>query len=773
MLNRVSKPSYEPPHDGDGHLLTIDLPSVVAFFRRRFWIIASMVVLAGLIGVAYAKINPKTFTATAQLLIDTRKLDVFRAQAVVEDPTINNSAVESQMQILRSEQIARSVIRHPDLKLLETDEFGGSGPTFMSSLVEKIDRVWPAAGHAVDVLQAGDWLPDWLQGEPGPKPSKEVLLQGAVQRFENQLDVKRIGLSYVIEIEFTSYDRERAAKIANKIATAYINDQLASKSDAAERASGWLQARMAELREQASGSDRAVQTFKVENNIINAGDGLITDQQVQELSKQRILAETNVAEAKARFERIKAVNASSSLDASVTDVLENPVFVRLQQQYLDLQSQQDALAARYGREHRTVVALDREIAEVRDNVRAELRRLEETYKSDYEIASTRLSQLQTALDKVVGTSAKTLQAQVHLRELESTANSYSNLYNSFLERYIQTVQQQSFPGTEAKLITPATTPLKASGPGGTLILAGALALGGFLGCGIAVGRELMDSVVRTSDQLERLTGVETLGVLPIVKRKTRRREAAEPPAPGGDGLVAQLPSRLTTVLDGPFTHYAETIRSIKVASDVSRTHRQMKVIGLVSAMPGEGKSMVSANLAFLMAQTGRRTLLIDADLRNPSLSRSLTPHAEGLLQVLEGTAELGDLVIRHEPSGLYVLPAGVERKIANTNELLCSHEMQELLARARDEFDTVIIDLPPLVPVVDARASAYLIDGFVLVVEWGKTSSDALRRALRNSRPVSQKLVGSVLNKVDLTVLGRYENLRSSYYASEYYEEPA
>lgn len=773
MLNRVSKPNYEPPPEGDTQTLTIDLPSVVAFFRRRFWIIASMMAISGLAGIAYAKIAPKTFTATAQLLIDTRKLDVFRGQAVVEDPTINNSAVESQMQILRSEQIARSVIRHPDLKLLETDEFGGGGPTFIGSLAEKLDRVWPAAGGAVDALRSGDWVPVWLRGEPEAAPSRELLLQRAVQSFDNQLEVKRIGLSYVIEIEFTSYDRERAAKVANKIATAYINDQLASKSDAAERASDWLQARMAELREQASGSDRAVQTFKVENNIINAGDGLITDQQVQELSKQRILAETNVAEAKARFERIKAVNTSSSVDASVTDAMENPVFVRLQQQYLDLQRQQDALAARYGRDHRTVVALDREIAEVRENVRSELRRLEETYKSDYEIASTRLSQLQTALEKVVGTSAKSLQAQVQLRELESTANSYSNLYNSFLERYIQTVQQQSFPGTEAKLITPATTPLRGSGPGGSLILAGALAFGGFLGCGVAVARELLDSVIRTSDQLERLTGIETLGVLPIVKRKARRRDPGEASVMGENGIVAPLSSRLTTVLDGPFTHYAETIRSIKLASDMFCAHRQMKVIGLVSAMPGEGKSMVSINLAFLMAQTKGRTLLIDADLRNPSLSRSVSPHTDGLLQILEGTSDLEAAMRLHAPSGLHFLSAGVERKIANTGEFLCSREMEELLMRAREEFDHVIIDLPPLVPVVDARAAAHLIDGFVLVVEWGKTSSDVLHRALRGSRPVSQKLVGSVLNKVDLTVLGRYENLRSSYYANEYLEEPA
>jgi succinoglycan biosynthesis transport protein ExoP len=584
--------------------------------------------------------------------------------------------------------------------------------------------------------------------------------------------VTRVGLSYVIEIEFTSEDPVRAAAIANELATAYITQQQRSKLEMAEHAGKWLEGRIAELRDQATNSDRAVQNFRAENNIINAGDQLITDQQVQELSKQRILAEANVAEARARYERIKAVNASQNTDAAVTDALDNALIVRLQERYLDLMRQQSDLAARYGQGHRTVVALDREFSQNRKDMSLALRRLEETYKSEYEIASTRLAQLQEGLEKLLGTSVKSLQAQVQLRELQSTSNSYSSLYNSFLERYIQTVQQQSFPVTEAKVITPAAKPLKASGPGSLILLGGAVAFGGLLGCGLAIGRELLDTAVRTPAQLERLSGVNFLGVLPAMKGVDRRAAAANGEVAPRDDPFASIPPRMTYALDAPFSRYAETIRSIKVAVDSLRTHEPMHIIGMVSAMPGEGKTTVAANLAFLVAHSADvRTLLLDLDLRNPTQSRYLTRNRDGILQVLEGKKSLWDLVCVHAPTGLHFLPTGVRRPISNTSEFLKSEAMQRLLSEASQHYDYVILDLPPLVPLVDVHALAHMVDGFVLVTEFGKTSVDVLRRALRSSPQVRKKLIGAVLNKVDLRQLSGYENVGGTYYTSEYYRE--
>jgi len=783
-------------------MIMIDLPAVVAFLRRRLFMIVLTSIACGVLSIAYIKVTPKSYTATAQLLIDTRKLDLFRAQAVIEDPAINTAAVESQLQILRSDEIAKKVIRHPDLRLLDTAEFNGTGPNLVRRLLQLATRLWtgkeptevvpgtqavdapdigaaPGSDTSLPTVAEEGWLrsllqpllPGWLSPfEPGPQSKAEVM-QRALQKFDAQLSITRLGLSYVIQIQFTSVDPARAAAVANKIASSYISDQLKSKFDAAERASKWLEERITELRVQAANSDRAVQTFKAENNIINAGDLLLTDQQVQELSKQRILAETNVAEAKARYDRIKAVNDSDSTDGAVTDALDNAVIVRLQQQYLDLLKQQGDMAARYGRGNRTVTSLDREIASNRNDMMAELRRLEATYKSEYEIASKRLSQLQEGLDKLMAVSAKSLQAGVQLRELESAANSYSSLYNSFLERYVQTVQQQSFPVTEAKIISPAAKPLKSSMPSSLTILMGSLAFGGVLGCCLAVARELLDSVVRTPAQLEMITGADVLGVLPIIKRKERKE--SPPETDQRLGLGPHVSSRMTTAVDSPYSQYAETIRSIKVSADSSRSpHAAMQILGVVSAMPGEGKTTVAANLAFLTAKaSGAKTLLMDMDLRNPSMTRHLGGHRNGLIQVLKGQLTLDEVTQIHTPTGLHFLATGMPRRLSNASEFLKCKAMHELLSEARRRYDYVILDLPPLVPVVDARAVAHLVDGFVLVTEYGKTSAAILRRALRTSPMVSQNLVGAILNRVDLNELGRLDNVGSKFYTSDYYTE--
>ena len=513
MLNTLPRHSSESTQAIDEvlprDLINIDLRSVVKFLRRNAKLIGISAVACAILAVGYVKLTPKVYTASAQVLIDTRKMDLFPAQAVTEDPAINTAAIESQMQILRSDEIARKVVMDGDLKLLQKEEFGRQPPTFARRVVLWVSPPWggAAAGQPVEAVSDGSppaeagWvheavasrLPAFLNPfPPGPRSRSETI-QRAVQKFQGQLSVTRIGLSYVILIQFVSQDPAISAAVANKVASTYIAEQLRSKLEMAEHAGKWLEGRIVELRDQATKSDRAVQTFKAEKNIINAGDQLMTDQQVQELSKQRILAEANVAEARARYERIKAVNASpSKTGAAVTDALDNALIIRLQERYIDLVRQQSDLAARYGSTHRTVAALGREIDQNWEDMSTELRRLEETYKSDYEIASTRLEQLQAGLDKLVGTSAKSLQDQVDLRELQSTSNSYSSLYNSFLERYIQTVQQQTFPVTDAKVITPAAEPFKSDGPGSLVILGGALALGGLLGCGLALGREMLE-----------------------------------------------------------------------------------------------------------------------------------------------------------------------------------------------------------------------------------------------------------------------------------------
>jgi succinoglycan biosynthesis transport protein ExoP len=204
-------------------------------------------------------------------------------------------------------------------------------------------------------------------------------------------------------------------------------------------------------------------------------------------------------------------------------------------------------------------------------------------------------------------------------------------------------------------------------------------------------------------------------------------------------------------------------------------HKTPKVIGMVSVLTGEGKSTISMNLAEYLAKQGARTLLIDCDLRNAASSRALAPNAQsGLVEILLGSAPVSSAIYRDEESGMVFLPASPKRSVPYSAELLASQAMADLLAAASNSFDYIVLDLPPLGPVIDARAIAGKVDAFVLVVEWGKTSRRLVRSKLQSERLIADKCIGVVLNKVDIKKLKLYDaDGATSYYGGQhpYYDE--
>jgi polysaccharide biosynthesis transport protein len=251
--------------------------------------------------------------------------------------------------------------------------------------------------------------------------------------------------------------------------------------------------------------------------------------------------------------------------------------------------------------------------------------------------------------------------------------------------------------------------------------------------------------------------------------------------------VAAKPETLSTILvdirhiqqsDGslrrsvidPLSRFTESLRSVKTSVDLAAITRSLKFIGTVSSLPGEGKSTVSANLAYLFANSGAKTLLIDGDLRNPTLSRNMAPQAAlGLLQVIQGTALL-DAVLWSDPvTNLKFLPAGVSSRITNSADLLGSERIRTILSGVSESFDYIFIDLPPLGAAVDARAISPQIDGFIVIVEWGSTHEDVLEEALTSMAMARAKIIGGVLNKVDYRKLNNVDNYSPGYYYNESY----
>ena len=220
----------------------------------------------------------------------------------------------------------------------------------------------------------------------------------------------------------------------------------------------------------------------------------------------------------------------------------------------------------------------------------------------------------------------------------------------------------------------------------------------------------------------------------------------------------------------PLSRFAESIRSIKLAIDLNPTKTSNKIVGITSALPNEGKSTIAASLAQLIAHAGKRVIVVDCDLRNPSLSANLAPNATaGIVDVLSGARSLEETIWRDPRTNLVILPSAKRTPLSHTSEILSSEQTGKLFDKLRASYDYVIVDLPPLAPIVDVRATTPLIDCFILVVEWGRTRTDVVQHALHTAPNVYEALIGTVLNKTDMRAMKRYDSYLNDYYNNEHY----
>jgi exopolysaccharide transport family protein len=732
------------PADGD----ILDLKRMIDVLWRRRMVVIATTVLFLAAGFGYLILAPAKYTAITSIVIDTKR---FQLQGdLIAETAVDQAAVESQIQTIKSEAVARNVVK--SLNLTDDAEFAGVAESFLRQLI----------------LALG------LDTAAGPV-SDEAMSRRAIARFRSMVDANRVGKSYVVGITFTSLDPNKAARIANEVAEAYIVDQLDARFQASQRASLWLQQRIGDLRDQASSAFRAVQDYKMENNIIDTSGKLNSELELDELASALARARAETSQAKAKLDRITSVVASNNHgalgvpDQAVADALNNQVIVRLRQQYLDAQKQEAEYSNRYGRTHTAVVNLRNEMAGLQRAIWDEVQRIAETYKSEYEIARSREQAIEKRVTEVFQQSSGTRQAQVKLRELETTAQTYRTLYENFLNRYTQAVQQATFPSTEARVITPASPPDSKSSPRTGLTLLAALIGGMGLGVGAAFAVEGLDRVVRTRQQLERDLRLVSLGTLPLVDG------SASPLAKiwaqfGGIGRRSASsrwkhrdargpgPRPLVLTGDDPFSQSAETLRAVKVAVDLDRGVSVGKIVAFTSAIPGEGKTTVTSSLAAMIAHTGKRVLVIDGDLRNPALTESFAPQSRiGLVDVLAGRVSLQEGIAADAHRGFELLAGPLGLRLAHTADVLASPSMKETLDSCREIYDYILVDLPPMLPLVDVQAAAHMFDAYVLVTEWGRTTLHEVERAVSLSPLLAERLLGVVLNKVDVRAMRRFE----------------
>jgi polysaccharide biosynthesis transport protein len=552
----------------------------------------------------------------------------------------------------------------------------------------------------------------------------------------------------------------------------------------------------------ALAADTAVSKLKAKNNIISADGKLMDEQQVAALNDRLISARARTSDAMARLNRFESLLASSNFDpaslGNLDSVPDNPasalgsglnapegqtlaspnntqIINSLRQQYLEYARREYEYSAKYGSDHLAVVNIRLTMKSIRHAITEEVRRLAEIAKSDFEETKQQQQAVEKQLEQAVSQSRNTSAAEASIRELEVSAKGYRSLYESFLQRYMGSLQQVSFPISEARVISAASPPEKKTKPNPKMVFAFGVFGGIALGAALGFLREMKDRGFRTSAQIEEKLHLPCLSVVPLLKnRKVKKAttKSARPTDRGQEAVERTISKgsgtwRMATAM--PTSRFAESIRSIRFAIDLDPTKTPNKVVGLTSTLPHEGKSTIAASLAQLLANSGRRVIVVDCDLRNPSLSANLAPEAgAGITDILSGTRSLEDTIWTDSVTRLDFLP-GRRAPHSNTSEMLCTEEIRKLFDQLRRSYDYVIVDLPPLAPIVDVRATTPLIDSFILVVEWGRTTTDVVEHALNTAPNVYDALLGIVLNKTDMKVMKRYASRYGDYYNDEHY----
>ncbi len=717
----------------------VDLAAARQFLGRRWRMIAGVALLCVVASALVLSLIPKSYTATAILIVDPRTQKVTQSDAVLGGIGSDAAAVESQVEILESSTLAKRVVAELGL------DRGGE-------LTEP-----SAIEHATESLRG-------LFGLAHREPSAAEQRERVLQRFSERLRVRRRGLTYVLEIAYSSGSAETAAQVGNALADAYLADQKRQKLDAARSASGLLGARLDDLRGRARDTERAVSTFKNQNGIVDLGAAqTLLDREIAEQSQQLTQAQARGAEAGARYAQARrAMAAGAEGGGTLAEALQSSVVTNLRQQYAQLGAQLADLRNNLGPRHPAVGAAEAQVRTVAGQIRTEIGRLAQGLRNEAEAAAARERTLSASLDRLKGQAARRAQAQVRLAELEREAQASKTILEQSLLRQKETSEQQNLVSSEARILTAAAPPLRPSAPKTGLMLVVALAGGLVLGLGAAAAAEAMEPGLRHPGAIERGLGVPLLGTLPRVTASRFPRDR------GGSRVGGQVAGPGHVRLTGDSREHARFDEAIRMLAlplhsgsglpglDGGVAGRSGDTLLVTSALAGEGKSTVSEHLAEMFARQGRKVLLVDVDARDARLTRTRrAAQSPGILDALRNASDPGNFIHHGTVDAISFLPIGLARNDSKAAELFFSPALGRAVADLRRRFDLIVLDGPHLLHGVEGRLLLAHADRTALVVEWGRTSREDVRAALDLFERAPGSLAGIILNKVDRKALRR------------------
>jgi capsular exopolysaccharide synthesis family protein len=663
-----------------------------------------------LVALAYV-LAPRVYEAVGTVALDRRTDELVEVKSDQKPLTTDSSSVDTEVQVIRSPAVAAAVVE--GLGLTKTPGFG---------------------------------LPE------NAAPDEPASRDRAILVVQNGLEATRTGTSYAIAVKYDATDPTLAARVVNAAINAYTGGQRSSEAQQLSQEIAMLRDRIGLLRGDLLRTEREVARFRAQTGLVDlAANSDAANQAMQDLNTQ--LAQARAEEAAAR--------AKAGSRASLVNVTSSPAINSLREEQAKLTARQAELRERYADDYPALVAVNEQLRSINGALAAEQSRVQQGVAAEAGVASNRASSLRGSVNQQQSELMRANTASVQLGELQRNADAAKTLYASLLDQYRQKLAAQGTERSKAYVVAYAAPPAVPASPNRAAYLLGGTLLALLAGGLVASTLENFEGGLLNQAMTERDLGLPLLAAIPDVE--TVKDAPLKDPTPG---------SMADHLLQHPTGLFAESLRSIRTSLRLGQEGQSGKILAITSAVPDEGKTATSICLARSCAMAGSRVLVIDCDLRHRSCSAFFAPGAEaGLNEVLMGRTRLDQALVRDAGSGIAVLPASGPEQPAV--ELLTSREMRNLLGHVRDQYDLVILETPPVLPVAETRALAAMADGVVLLVRWRKTPVEAARKAIKLLNRAEAKILGSVLTRVSLSWSAMGSLGDDVYYYQSYGEKAA
>jgi succinoglycan biosynthesis transport protein ExoP len=715
-------------------------PDLVAWWRiirKRRWTVLtafSVLFVTVLVGSIYEK---PVYQAKALIEIDKEDPSVANPQELFQLDEVSDAYLETQYKVLASDDLAERVIHQ--LGLDRQAEF----------LPSSLASPWRASAAPVSPsVPTAD-----SAAVPDPLVQETVLTH-----FQDRLDIRPIRRSRAVELRFDSQDPDLAARAVNAVVENYIQKNFEARWGAAQKASGWLSQQLQDLKAKLEKSQDDLHKYAAENGLLylvtdKGQEESIVNQSVREIQDELTKAEAD------RFEKESIFRLIQSGDyASLPGVFDNKLLQDLTVRLADLQREHAQLAATFTEDYPKVKETQSQIAEIQSSLERERWRAAQKISNDYFAALRREKLVRQAFAERQAEANQIAEKSVQYGILSQEVDTNKSLYEGLLERLKEAGVTAGLKAGNIRMVDPATVPYKPIAPNFPLNLGLAAFLGLGLGVSMAFLKEHLDQTIRYSEDVFHFLGVPVLGFIPTFGALNGRKQkgiaradrdlifglAGSGTAQGG-GLIEDHSRHDLGIHKG--SAFSEAFRELRTSVILSASGRFANSILVTSAQPGEGKTTVAVNLAFSLAQLGKPVLLVDADMRRPSVQKYFPESGSQLSSYLAGQGAWQQMVFPTPISRLHVLHCGPIPE--NPSELLSSDRMRALIQESMATYRFVILDSPPLLNRADSRILGSMVGATILVVKGGETPRQVVQYAESQARSVGTNLIGVVLNNRD------------------------